>query len=86
MTFRITYQLKPPVGRPVRRTSLDDLVDLANIMVVGGAALLTQSQAQTFRIILAAQGFHCVTDGYRSPDTPGEYPRRIWCFKLNYET
>ena len=86
MSFRITNELRPPIGRPLRRKSLDELVELSRIMTVGEAALLTNSQAQTFRVILAAQGFACVTDGYRSPDTPGSYPRRIWCFKLNYET
>ena len=84
MSFRITSDLKPPLVRPFKRTSLDELVELASIMSIGEAALLTNSQAQTFRVILAAQGFLCVTDGWRTPDKPGEGIRRTWCFKLNY--
>jgi len=78
MTYQTTQGLQPPATRrPTKRQSLDDLVMLANGMEINEAALLTLSEAQTFRVILAAQGFNCVTDGYRSP--PG---RRIWCFKI----
>jgi len=80
MNYQVRHDLKPHSGRPLRRTALDGLVELASSMKVGDAAFLTNSEAQTFRIILAAQGFHCVSDGYLSPG--GSYPARTWVFKL----
>ena len=42
---------------------------LSREMEVGDAAHMCLSDAQQFRIILAAQGFDCVSDGYRSEVT-----------------
>lgn len=75
--YTITRKLLPPSPRPVKRTELDKLVALADAMRVGEAVLLSNCQAQTFRVILAAQGFMCLTDGYRSDDKS-----KIWAFKL----
>ena len=78
--YTVTKGRQPRLGRPQRRVSLDRLLALADKMETGDAVLLTSSEAQTFRTILAAKGFDCVTDGYASPDT--EYPRRTCVFKL----
>jgi len=69
MSYHLNYQvlsgLKAPIGRPVKRQKLDDLIKLAQTMEVGDAAILSNSEAQSFRTILNALGFDCVTDGYR---------------------
>lgn len=70
---------KPPPPRPPKRTDLDQLVLLAQHMKVGDAVLLRPSTSQVFRTILVAQGFDCITDGYRSK--PHERPC-VWTFKL----
>lgn len=69
--------MTPPIGRPLKRTSLDQLIEIANQMKVGDAVPLTLSEAQTFRVILAAQGFKCFTDGYRC-----QQRGKILAFKL----
>jgi hypothetical protein len=79
MNYEIAKNLRRPKSRPSRRKSLDDLVALAKRMRAGHAALLPFSEVQTFRIILAAQGYACVSDGYRTTGEPG---KGIWCFKL----
>ena len=66
MSYRIVKGLKPHPQRPKRRTVLDRLLALSREMEVGDAAHMCLSDAQQFRIILAAQGFDCVSDGYRS--------------------
>lgn len=65
-SYRIIKGLTPPSGRDARRTKLDDLIILAGEMEIGDAALMTSAESQTFRVVLAAQGFACVTDGYAS--------------------
>lgn len=65
MAYEVIHSLQPPLGRPQRRKSLDALVEVANAMSVGDAVVLTLSEANVLRTILAAQGFSCVTDGYR---------------------
>ena len=66
MTYRIVVGMSPPVAsRPLTRNSLDGLIELAKKMDRGDAAILSQSEVQTFRIILIALGFRCITDGYR---------------------
>lgn len=65
MSYRIIEGLRPPIMRPPHRTKLDDLIALAASMKSGEAAVLTESEAQTFRVILNAQGFDCATDGWR---------------------
>jgi hypothetical protein len=62
---------------PAHRSTLIGLVKLAKQMEVGDAVLLRSSEAQTFRIILAALDFRCVTDGWNSSD-----PTRVLAFKL----
>lgn len=64
--YQIIKGLKEPWNaHPKRRKSFDDLLILAGDMEIGDAAVLTQAEAQTFRTILMAQGYRCVTDGYR---------------------
>ena len=75
--FQIVKGLKAPLGRPLRRGILDDLIELAESMAVGDAVMLRLSEANQFRIILAAQGWLCLTDGYACPDK-----RRVYAFKL----
>ena len=62
--YTIVKNRRAPQGREPRRTKLDGLVALANQMEVGDAAEMLPTDAQTFRIILAAQGFRCVSDGW----------------------
>jgi hypothetical protein len=67
--FKVFTGLRPPVKRSVwRRTTLAPLIELAQAMQVGEAALLTLSQAQQLRQILTAQGYACASDGWRSPE------------------
>ncbi len=77
MTYKIVTGLKPPSGRPTRRTALDGLIELAKHMKVGDAVMLRLSEANQLRIILAAQGWLCLTDGYACPDK-----RYIYAFKV----
>jgi hypothetical protein len=76
--FQIVKGLKVPLGRPPRRGILDDLVALAEEMRVGDAAMLRLSEANQFRIILAAQGWLCLTDGYACPDKRFVYAFKLW--------
>jgi hypothetical protein len=78
MKYQIISGLKEPIGRPIKRTSLDDLIELAREMKVGDAVPLTLSESQTFRVILNALGYRCLTDGYRC-----EVPGKILTFKLS---
>ena len=75
--FQVVKGLKVPLGRPSRRGVLDDLIELAESMAVGDAAMLRLSEANQFRIILAAQDWLCLTDGYACQDK-----RFIYAFKL----
>ena len=68
MSYEIIHNPTPPTPRKACRTHLDDLVSLAKSMQPGEAVLLSNSDAQTFRVIMAAQGFKCATDGWRSND------------------
>jgi len=65
MNYQIVKGLSEPTARPLSRNSLDDLIELAKTMDTGDAAVLSLSEVQTFRIILVAQNFRCVTDGFR---------------------
>lgn len=56
--------LPPPRSRPVKRTVLDDLIDLAKRMEVNDAVIVKPCDAQMLRIILITLGFECITDGY----------------------
>lgn len=77
MEYTVTRGLQPPVARGERRYKLTALIDLAKQMRVGDAVALRLSEAQTFRIILAALGYECVTDGYRCKE-----PGKTLAFKL----
>lgn len=68
VNYKIITGMQPPTTRDLKRTKLDALVSLAKDMSVGDAAILTTSEAQIFRYILTAQGFMCLTDGWRCPD------------------
>ncbi len=59
----IRKNLRPPNGRPSRRVKLNDLIALAERMEVGDAAVLSLSDSQLLRVILAAKGYLCITDG-----------------------
>lgn len=65
--FSIVKGLAPPVTdhgqRPNSQTQA--LVELAQAMEIGDAAVLNNSQAQQFRTVLAGMGFYCATDGWR---------------------
>lgn len=77
MKYTIYKGLSIPSGRRTKRTSLDKLVLLAQQMEVGEAVELDYSEAQTFRIVLAGQGFDCITDGYNT-----QSPGKLLAFKL----
>jgi hypothetical protein len=64
MDYKIIKGHKSPAARPAHRKVLNELVALASRMEVGDAVALKLSDAQLLRIILAAQGFDCVTDGW----------------------
>lgn len=67
--YTILKGITPPLpSRPLKRTSLDDLLEAAKRMEVGDAVVMRLSEAQVFRYLLFALGFHCVTDGYRCPE------------------
>ncbi len=65
MKYDVLRGLRPPIGRPLKRQSLIQLIELAKSMELGDAAVLTNSEAQVFRYILAGMGYLCLTDGYR---------------------
>jgi hypothetical protein len=78
--YMILRRMVPPIPRPTpvgRGDTLQALILCANQMAVGDAVVLSNSEAQTFRVILAAQGFLCVTDGYRCPQRT-----KLLAFKL----
>ena len=77
MSYNIIKGMAPPNMRPSRQVNLDNLVNLAREMQVGDAVSLRLSEANQFRIILAAQGFECRTDGWRCT-----VPGKILAFKL----
>ena len=54
----------PHNNRVPKRTKLNDLIALAHSMKPGEAAVVSQSDGQTLRLILNAIGFDCITDGY----------------------
>ena len=62
--LHIQKGLRIPTGRPAKRQNLNALVALAREMQPGDAVALRLSDANVMRIILVAQGFDCVTDGY----------------------
>lgn len=70
--------LRPPNGRPAKRSKLPGLIALADRMEVGDAAVLSLSDSQTFRVVLAAKGFLCLTDGDHC-----EVRGKTLAFKLN---
>lgn len=65
---QIKQGIQPPTMRDLKRTKLDALIECANTMQVGDSIMLSNSEAQIMRYILAAQGFIALTDGWRSPD------------------
>lgn len=66
--FTIRRGLASPPGHGKVRTKLDDLIALAHEMQPGEAVALTLSESQQMRVILAAMGYDCVTDGWNCPD------------------
>jgi hypothetical protein len=62
--FIVHTGLRPPNDREMRRVVLDGLLVLADQMAVGDAVELRLAQAQQMRVILAAKGYECKTDGY----------------------
>lgn len=58
----------PPRSRALKRTSLENLIELAKEMEVNDAVIVRCCDAQTLRIILLALGFECITDGYHCPE------------------
>lgn len=77
--YVITKGMTPPTqSRPIKRTSLDNLIELAKKMDVGDAVALSSSESQTFRTILATLGFLGVSDSYRWPDRS-----KTLIFKMN---
>ena len=63
--------IPPPRSRALRRTSLENLIDLAKQMEVNDAVVVRLCDAQMLRIILITLGFECLTDGYHCP-VPGK--------------
>ena len=80
--YAIAHGMLPHAGRPAKGSSMRTLIALAKHMRCGQAVLLSYSDMNTFRTILAAQGYSCVSDAYQSSVTG-----KTWVFKLknNYE-
>jgi hypothetical protein len=65
-TYTVVKGITPPLpSRPLKRTSLDGLLEVAQRMEVGDAVVMRSAEAQVFRYLLFALGYHCITDGYR---------------------
>lgn len=62
------YLVPPPRSRPLKRTVLEDLIDLAKRMDVDDGVIVKSSDAQLLRIILITLGFECITDGWNCPE------------------
>lgn len=78
MNYEILKGLTPPFGREPRRTTLPAMIELARKMRVGDAVVLKSCEANVLRIVLAAMGYRCLTDAWRSTDKG-----KLLAFKLH---